>query len=707
MKKILFTALLTIIALTTVNAQYRKMSPFVRQAAMEGRRITALAKGVNNSAAHNDSRLVAFVRTTDKEAVTKQGCDALLEFGDVIIASIPLHKIDSLAVMPQVQSIEAEPSNMELHNDISYAITKADKLWKTPTQTLPGYTGKDVVVGVVDAAIDFSHPTFRTADGQQLRIKAVWDFLDFTTNGSESPLSSYIGRQFVGEEQIMQKKCSADSHIQDLTGHGTHTSATAAGSGYNGTTVSPYIGMAPEADLCMVSVLATGNTSLIPQELKFAYTDAANILAYKYIFDYAESVGKPCVMNISMGSPEDLYQNKTENEAISSLVGPGRIICASAGNDGFYYNYIHKPAGKEKAGAFLRFKNPTYNTWLLSSTDYPMVNLTFYIDDNEKVELQFDTSELRETPEAMLGRTLVIDDKEVAIRVYSYPSWVDESRYATDIIIDNPKRVPFGYVLPVSLTLTDANNDIEAFSQMGSFTANPLDPSLNDCDITHCVGMPGSCDDVICVGSASYRENYINYKGEAMSNGDDTEGKRSYYSSIGPNKKGNIKPDVMAPGQNVISAMNSYYYEAMPEDSYDRENVIETFESDGRTYGWQGMSGTSQASPVATGIVALWLQQNPDLTPDNIREVIAHTSRHEVAGYEYPNNEYGYGAIDAVAGMDYIKENFPTAVKGITAIPTSAPAAYYDINGCRLNSLNGKRGIVIVKKNGNIHKVLR
>lgn len=703
MKRFVFTILFTIIALGSVNAQLRKMSPFVRQAAMEGRTMPAFVKGAKGK---NDSkRLIAFVRTTDKDVVTEQGCDVLLELGDIIIASIPLQNIEALAAMPEVQSIEASPSNMQSYNDQASVITNASKLWETPTQTLKGYTGKDVVVGVVDSGIDFLHPTFRTADGQHLRIKAVWDWLDFTNNGSEVSLSPYIGRQYVGEEQIMQKKHSADSYIVGMRGHGTHTSATAAGSGYNGSTVSQYIGMAPEADLCIASVDEVSNRSLIPEDRGFLYTRAADILAYKYIFDYAESVGKPCVINVSMGEPEDLYQNETMNEAFSRIVGPGRIICAAAGNDADRKTYIHKPAGKEKAGAFLSF-NGTYNTWLMSSTDYPMINLTFYPQGEDKVEWHFDTNALRETPDESHNDTLVIDNKRVRLEMMAYPSWVDNNRYAIDIVIDNMDESPLGTSMPVALTLTDAGMDIEAFSQRGHFTSNSQDPSLADCDNTHNIGMPGALDDVICVGSVSYRANFINYEGNKFAWYSDSGGKRSVYSSIGPNKKGNLKPEVVAPGQNVISALNSYYNEVLdPEDDFYRKVIVETFDSDGRTYGWAAMSGTSQAAPVVTGIVALWLQENPNLTPDNIREIIANTSRQEISEYEYPNMEYGYGLIDAQAGMGYIKKNFPTSIGAITTPSTSAPVAYYDINGCRLNGINGKRGIFIVTKNGKTYKV--
>ena len=82
---------------------------------------------------------------------------------------------------------------------------------------------------------------------------------------------------------MLQLGCPYDGNVQT---HGTHTAGIAAGSGFD----SPYGGIAPDADLCLVCN-ATGD-------------DAAII---KYIFDYAASVGKPCVINFSEGSPESAH----------------------------------------------------------------------------------------------------------------------------------------------------------------------------------------------------------------------------------------------------------------------------------------------------------------------------------------------------------------------------------------------------------------
>jgi hypothetical protein len=57
------------------------------------------------------------------------------------------------------------------------------------------------------------------------------------------------------------------------------------------------------------------------------------------------------------------------------------------------------------------------------------------------------------------------------------------------------------------------------------------------------------------------------------------------------------------------------------------------------------------STPVVAGIIALWLQANPTLSPDDIRDVLQRTCRHPEPQFTYPNNLYGHGEIDAYRGL--------------------------------------------------------
>ena len=106
----------------------------------------------------------------------------------------------------------------------------------------------------------------------------------------------------------------------------------------------------------------------------------------------------------------------------------------------------------------------------------------------------------------------------------------------------------------------------------------------------------------------------------------------------------------MAPGTNVISSYSSFYLENNP-DAGDILSDVAHFDFQGRTYAWNANSGTSMSTPVVAGAIALWLQAKPDLTPEQVLGIISRTSRHYDESLEYPNNLYGYGEVDAYAGL--------------------------------------------------------
>ena len=167
------------------------------------------------------------------------------------------------------------------------------------------------------------------------------------------------------------------------------------------------------------------------------------------------------------------------------------------------------------------------------------------------------------------------------------------------------------------------------------------------------IHSPASAPRVICVGATGYRTGIINYRGEYHKFDQGNDGRRSDYSSIGPTFDGRIKPDVMAPGTNIISSYSSYYLENNPEAS-DIGSDVEHFDFRGRTYAWNSNAGTSMSTPAVGGAIALWLQAKPTLTPEEAMDVIAHTSSHYDESLSYPNNEYGYGQIDVYRGLLYI-----------------------------------------------------
>jgi hypothetical protein len=195
---------------------------------------------------------------------------------------------------------------------------------------------------------------------------------------------------------------------------------------------------------------------------------------------------------------------------------------------------------------------------------------------------------------------------------------------------------------------------IECRTEVFGSSSNQLlnqdtDPRWNAAQRGHNVLAPGCLSAPICVGSTSHRLSYINAKGETVKSSYDVKpGEWSPFSSTGPTMGGLMKPDVAAPGQNVISSISSYYFAAHPSST--RTHVAYS-EVNGTTYPWASNGGTSMSTPAVAGAIALWLQANPNLTKEDIMATLQRTCKHPEEGLSYPNERYGYGEIDVYRGL--------------------------------------------------------
>ncbi len=677
----------------------RKMSSIVRQVACMGKN-TRKAMGHEGG---TSTRICALVRIEgdprDAYALlSEHESKALAQWGDIYAADIPVNRLYDLAACANVERIEAnEPCSILVDTT---AVKVGVQMVRDRTSEIPAFDGTGVVIGIEDIGFDLTHPNFYSRYLHRYRIRRLWDQLSTDTLNS----TLVVGRDYVGKEALLNIKHSRDGLSQT---HGTQTAGIAAGSGAEGSrTTSSYIGMAPEADLCLVANATSNNIDIIDESIRYKYTSTVDLLGFQYIFDYAESVGKPCVISFSEGFHASMYdEDQLFLQVLDKMVGPGRIIVAAAGNEGREKTYLHKEASAEKAGTFISSNRP-YFLSLLRSYDRQKnmsVRLKFYGSGNETpLTYTLSSPAIYETPDSLYSDTLTSDGKKrFVVTMAAYPNYYKPEQTAFELLIEDLETGKVGgQNAPVSVELIGKDTDIEMFKYVGNMTTNTLDPTLNDATNGYSILAPSCSPSVISVGVTIYRTGVTNYLGEWKHVEEGTDGVRCTMSSLGPTLDGRIKPDVMAPGCNVISSNSTWYLEEHPEAQEIRWDVRH-FEYEGRTYPWNSSSGTSMSAPVVGGIIALWLQAKPTLTPQEVMETIAATSRHYDPTLTYPNNLYGYGEIDAYKGLLHVLELENTGIidhhlpqqtllsmKGNTLyvqleepMATSADIFFYSLNG--------------------------
>lgn len=651
----------TSLGIIAQRPRYEKMSPFVREAMA-----SALATKQLTRSQSDDRLLTAFVRIDGNaaEVLRQYGCKELARVGDISIAAIPLSKLGALSCGRQVKRIETG-RRCSIQMDTTRLVVNAEKVY-TGEGLSQSYTGRGVVVGVQDIGFDLTHPNFYSADMRQYRIKALWDQLSRDTIGS----TLYVGRDYVGREALLKLKHPIDGETQT---HGTHTAGIAAGSGAEGNgAVSPYRGMACDADLVLVDN-AADNASLIDPRDYYKFTYATDALGFKYIFDYAERMHQPCVINFSEGSSQDFHgYDQLYYELLAKLIGPGRIIVSSAGNDGARNSYIHKNIGKERAGAFIMGNEKRFSCTAKSKQTFTF-RVSVYDNVASPQIVDISTVNICNAQDSLLTDSLLVGGKKYIWRVLAYPNSYDARETAYDFQISSPSKL--GDSPQVSLQVMGRDADIELYRMSGYMFPHSLDPVLDAGDCRYTIFSPSSSPDVICVGSTSYRTQFVNYLGEKKVYDSGQKGIRSSFSAMGPTLDGRIKPDVMAPGQNIISSYSTFFINNPKNVNASVKSDVRHFEYNGRTYAWNANAGTSMSAPVVTGAIALWLQANPTLTPADCLEIFAKTCSHYDTSLSYPNNLYGYGQIDVAAGL---REVLRRKALGINTIGQKKVSEQYD-----------------------------
>ena len=177
---------------------------------------------------------------------------------------------------------------------------------------------------------------------------------------------------------------------------------------------------------------------------------------------------------------------------------------------------------------------------------------------------------------------------------------------------------------------------------------------------------------IVTVGSYNVRNHWSSLDGFVYGynkRGDEDdfpEGEASRFSSFGTLADGRNLPHVCAPGASIISSVNTYAVEN-PDLGYGDMALQGKLEKGGKKYYWHQSLGTSMATPVVAGAIALWLEANPSLTVKDVVRIIQQTARKDnfVTNTGDPV-QWGAGKFDAYAGLKQVlKEKETDGINGV------------------------------------------
>lgn len=497
------------------------------------------------------------------------------------------------------------------------------------------YTGRGVIVGVIDCGFDFNHINLCDNFGNT-RVKAV--YLPLETSGTHPVVNHRLLPGCCYEAPSDIKLLTTDD---SNTTHGTQTAGIAAGSyRENG-----WYGIAPEADLVVCGM----------PENQLTDVRVANCISY--INDYAKRAGKPCVINISLGSNVGAHDGSSYLcRVFQQLSGPGRVFVVSAGNDGNDPVCVHSSI-ESKMDTVVTLLNgygggQSYsgyvNAW--SNKDKPF-NTRFIVANKRTGSIIYRSRALGATLSGVYDVFTTDDDDDLAeycigsvkvqgvIESNGRPSSLCELNMMTR---SSNYVLGFQYYTPLTTDLVIWTSQYANFKDYGFSWAEKGSPNCSINDLA-------TCDSVISVGSYNSRQTVPLRDGTIYFRHSSTPTEISYFSSYGPDENGINRPDVCAPGSVVISSANRYDTEAPNLSFWQTSAVVNGIE-----YPYCPDLGTSMSAPVVTGAIALWMQAKPNLSTADVRNVIKNSSYVDSQVIYGDYQRWGYGKLDINAGMRYI-----------------------------------------------------
>lgn len=578
--------------------------------------------------------LTAIVRCSDAEAVAclveQNGYEARVILPTLLTVTASADFLPTLAASELVESLQM-PSHYKAAMTEARQLARVDDVHQGRDLETP-FTGRGVVLGVIDQGFEYRHPAFLDHEGRS-RVRAVW-------NRSED----------LDTAPVTDIPNSGD---KGGGGHASHVTNIAAGSD----TGNHLYGVAPEAEIIMVPS---------------SFVDYEVLEDVRWIKDTAEAEGKSWVVNMSFGTtvgPHDGTGGCCRE--IDTLTGRGGVIVAAMGNEGGQTIHL---------GATLQPGETKYVLCKGGEDGYLFVD--FWANDADAqahfniTPITYVNYKLNEH-DADFWKPLMPDDvytgsfKEICLNngkqheqyiidMQATAHALSTSYSAAKSIVGFKIELADGETQPHTLhAWTSEGHGSFSTVSISSQKANMLVP-----DSKYLVAEGSACiPSAVAVASLNSNTTFQSYRDGAMYDYQRFVGgasEISTFSNSGPwMGDGMEKPLLCAPGAIIKSAVSKL---ADGFDANDPLIVDRVTDANGEAFYYSAMQGTSMASPFVAGAVCLWLEANPTLDSNDIASIIRQTavvgdgisSTFPLSGEgtrESWSPRAGYGLIDVYAGL--------------------------------------------------------
>lgn len=529
------------------------------------------------------------------------GFETTSRIGSVISGRGTQEALAALEDDPNVLSIEASRPAGVAETAKSLSFIKADLVHGAELAE----KGDHALVALVDAGIDVLHEAFLDDQGNS-RIVEIWDQTD---DGGHGPNAFYptvdasYGTVHTAEKiaqyvssQVVPVRLAA-SHP-----HGTHVASIAAGR-----SVGNFAGgVAPEAKIiAVVTKIQSGPGDPISIGYSSSHVDAL-----AYIKAAANSLNLPVVVNVSQGMNAGAHDGTSLLEAaFDEFSGggrdPGVVIVKSAGNERNYAGHARLTLGSDMADE-LKWtcqtsyrREDVFELWFKACDEFK-----FRLGNPagaKTAQVSWAAPSLRES---LPGGNLVV----MSYTRYHHDN--GDSRLLIVLQSGGASKIAAGdWTLEIESGAVRSAGQIDAWVERSGGRAVEFTNHLEE-EMT--LTIPGTAHSVISVGAVTPTK----------------PAKIQEFSSYGPTRDQRDKPDVVAPGRDIVAA-----------DAGTKTDV-------------RADSGTSMAAPHVTGAVALLfshLAKQPNQSLPNAAQVRAALTQHaqNFNGRFAPG--MGYGVIDVEA----------------------------------------------------------